>query len=169
MRQKHDFGQLPGHHVQIDVKFIAPLTRSRLLVPPARQLWTPARARRKRYYQYTAIDNGMRLRVLRIYEHTPGRRRHRRHQAVQRQARRVGELLQLPSPARRPRRPDTLRNASSRRPRPSPTIYTGCTPTEPGSSPLGPSTARAAALLDGSLGRSANPALSSAAEYLRLR
>jgi transposase InsO family protein len=40
----------PGHHVQVDVKFIEPLPRSR-----------------KRYYQYTAIDDCTRIRVLRIY------------------------------------------------------------------------------------------------------
>jgi transposase len=43
--------QLPGHQVQIDVKFIAPI----------------AGARAKRYYQFTAIDDCTRLRVLRIY------------------------------------------------------------------------------------------------------
>ena len=42
---------LPGHQVQIDVKFIEPV----------------AGARKKRYYQYTAIDDCTRLRVLRIY------------------------------------------------------------------------------------------------------
>ena len=42
---------LPGHQVQIDVKFIAPLAGSR-----------------KRHYQFTAIDDCTRLRVLRIYE-----------------------------------------------------------------------------------------------------
>jgi transposase InsO family protein len=41
----------PGHRVQVDVKFIAPLTGVR-----------------KRYYQFTAIDDCTRLRVLRIYE-----------------------------------------------------------------------------------------------------
>ena len=45
--------QRPGHSVQIDVKFIEPI-----LTGPAR---------RKRYYQYTAIDDCTRLRVLRIY------------------------------------------------------------------------------------------------------
>jgi len=45
--------QRPGHHVQIDVKFIEPITAGP--------------ARRKRYYQYTAIDDCTRLRVLRIY------------------------------------------------------------------------------------------------------
>jgi transposase InsO family protein len=43
--------QLPGHQVQIDVKFIAPIKG----VP------------RKKYYQFTAIDDCTRLRVLRIY------------------------------------------------------------------------------------------------------
>jgi transposase-like protein len=41
----------PGHHVQIDVKFLEPL---------------PGVGRRK-YYQYTAIDDCTRLRVLRVY------------------------------------------------------------------------------------------------------
>lgn len=45
--------QRPGHHVQIDVKFIEPITTGP--------------HRRKRYYQYTAIDDCTRLRVLRIY------------------------------------------------------------------------------------------------------
>jgi len=40
----------PGHQVQIDVKFIAPLQGSR-----------------KKHYQFTAIDDCTRLRVLRIY------------------------------------------------------------------------------------------------------
>jgi transposase InsO family protein len=41
----------PGHRVQIDVKFIAPLPGSR-----------------RKHYQFTAIDDCTRLRVLRIYE-----------------------------------------------------------------------------------------------------
>jgi transposase InsO family protein len=41
----------PGHQVQIDVKFIAPLKGSR-----------------KRYYQFTAIDDCTRVRVLRLYD-----------------------------------------------------------------------------------------------------
>lgn len=45
--------QRPGHHVQIDVKFIEPIAA--------------ATGRRKRYYQYTAIDDCTRLRVLRAY------------------------------------------------------------------------------------------------------
>jgi transposase InsO family protein len=43
--------QLPGHQVQIDVKFIEPIKG----------------APRKKYYQYTAIDDCTRIRVLRIY------------------------------------------------------------------------------------------------------
>jgi hypothetical protein len=45
---------LPGHRVQTDVKFIQPLACS------------PPRSRRK-YYQFTAIDDFTWLRVLRIY------------------------------------------------------------------------------------------------------
>jgi transposase len=41
---------LPGHRVQLDVKFIAPLAGSR-----------------RKHYQFTAIDDCTRLRVLRIY------------------------------------------------------------------------------------------------------
>ena len=43
--------QQPGHAVQIDVKFIEPI-----------------KGVRKKHYQYTAIDDCTRLRVLRIYE-----------------------------------------------------------------------------------------------------
>ena len=43
--------QLPGHQVQIDVKFIQPLKG----------------APRRKFYQFTAIDDCTRLRVLRIY------------------------------------------------------------------------------------------------------
>lgn len=42
---------LPGHQLQIDVKFIAPVG-----------------GRKRRFYQFTAIDDCTRLRVLRIYE-----------------------------------------------------------------------------------------------------
>ena len=41
----------PGHQVQIDVKFVAPLNGSR-----------------KKHYQFTAIDDCTRIRVLRIYD-----------------------------------------------------------------------------------------------------
>jgi hypothetical protein len=40
----------PGHQVQIGVKFVAPLG-----------------GRKRRYYQFTAIDDCTRLRILRIY------------------------------------------------------------------------------------------------------
>ena len=43
--------QQPGHAVQIDIKFIEPI-----------------KGKRKKHYQYTAIDDCTRLRVLRIYE-----------------------------------------------------------------------------------------------------
>ncbi|MFF3380510.1 hypothetical protein ACFYXF_47135 [Streptomyces sp. NPDC002680] len=49
--------QLPGHRVQIDVKFIEPLTS----MPQGR------RGGRNKYFQFTAIDDRTRLRVLRIY------------------------------------------------------------------------------------------------------
>jgi transposase len=42
---------LPGHRVQVDVKFIAPLKGSR-----------------KKHYQFTAIDDCTRIRVLRVYD-----------------------------------------------------------------------------------------------------
>ena len=42
---------LPGHQIQIDVKFIAPVG-----------------GRKKRFYQFTAIDDCTRIRVLRIYD-----------------------------------------------------------------------------------------------------
>jgi transposase InsO family protein len=42
---------MPGHRVQLDVKFIAPLKGSR-----------------KKHYQFTAIDDCTRIRVLRIYD-----------------------------------------------------------------------------------------------------
>jgi hypothetical protein len=43
---------LPGHRIQIDVKFIQPL---------------PGTPKPKKYYEFTAIDDCTRLRVLRIY------------------------------------------------------------------------------------------------------
>jgi transposase InsO family protein len=48
--------QLPGHRVQVDVKFIEPLSKA------------AGGRRKKRYYQFTAIDDCTRLRVLRIYQ-----------------------------------------------------------------------------------------------------
>jgi len=44
---------LPGHRVQLDVKFIGPL---------------PGASKPKKYDQFTAIDDCTRLRVLRIYD-----------------------------------------------------------------------------------------------------
>jgi len=43
--------QLPGHRVQVDVKFLEPLPGTR-----------------KKHYQFTAIDDCTRIRVLRIYD-----------------------------------------------------------------------------------------------------
>ena len=44
--------QVPGHHIQIDVKFLALTTKDN---------------RRLRRYQYTAIDDATRVRALKIY------------------------------------------------------------------------------------------------------
>ena len=52
---------LPGHRIQVDVKFIEPLAGSR----------------KKKYYQFTAIDDCTRIRVLRIYP------RNNQHSAIQ--------------------------------------------------------------------------------------
>jgi transposase len=46
--------QLPGHQIQIDVKFVDAIQGS---------------GRRKKFYQFTAIDDCTRLRVLRLYPH----------------------------------------------------------------------------------------------------
>jgi transposase InsO family protein len=46
--------QLPGHQIQIDVKFVDAI---------------PGSGRRKKFYQFTAIDDCTRLRVLRLYPH----------------------------------------------------------------------------------------------------
>jgi transposase InsO family protein len=51
--------QLPGHRVQIDVKFIEPIQ--------AAAQATKGPQRRRKFYQFTAIDDCTRLRVLRIY------------------------------------------------------------------------------------------------------
>jgi hypothetical protein len=53
--------QQPGHRVQIDVKFIEALTSSTSTGAQARS------GRRGKYYQFTAIDDCTRLRVLRVY------------------------------------------------------------------------------------------------------
>lgn len=64
--------QQPGHQVQIDVKFVEPLPKATdkgVSLTTAEP--TPARpklpGRRGMFYQYTAIDDCTRLRVLRIY------------------------------------------------------------------------------------------------------
>jgi hypothetical protein len=55
--------QVPGHHVQVDVKF---LTLKRKKGAPVRR------------YQYTAIDDATRVRALKIYRrHTQARSRRR--------------------------------------------------------------------------------------------
>jgi transposase InsO family protein len=46
--------QRPGHQLQIDVKFVEPIT-------------TDTSQRKRKFYQYTAIDDCTRLRILRIY------------------------------------------------------------------------------------------------------
>lgn len=43
---------LPGHRIQIDVKFVTPISGGK----------------KKKYYQFTAIDDCTRLRILRIYD-----------------------------------------------------------------------------------------------------
>jgi transposase len=53
IRWKRYEKQRPGHQLQVDVKFIEPLGQKGL--------------RRKKYYQFTAIDDCTRLRILRAY------------------------------------------------------------------------------------------------------
>ena len=53
VRWKRYEKQRPGHQLQVDVKFIEPLGQKGM--------------RRKKYYQFTAIDDCTRLRVLRAY------------------------------------------------------------------------------------------------------
>jgi transposase InsO family protein len=53
-RWKRSGKPLPGHRVQLDVEFIAPLAGSSPRSP-------------RRYYQFTAVDDCTRLRVLRTY------------------------------------------------------------------------------------------------------
>lgn len=54
--------QVPGHHIQLDVKFLT------LQAPDGRRV---------RRYQYTAIDDATRIRALKIY------RRHTQANAIQ--------------------------------------------------------------------------------------
>jgi IS30 family transposase len=64
--------QQPGHRVQIDVKFIEPLPSAAPGPTSTSTTGTPANSRprvgrRNKYYQFTAIDDCTRLRVLRVY------------------------------------------------------------------------------------------------------
>jgi len=52
LRWKRYEKQRPGHQLQVDVKFIEPLGQT---------------GRRRKFYQFTAIDDCTRLRVLRAY------------------------------------------------------------------------------------------------------
>lgn len=56
--------QRPGHQVQVDVKFVEPLPKAAATGVPIR-----TGSRRGKFYQYTAIDDCTRLRVLKIYPH----------------------------------------------------------------------------------------------------
>jgi transposase InsO family protein len=64
LRWKRYEKQRPGHQVQIDVKFIEPLHKAKATGVP----FTPA-DRRGKFFQYTAIDDCTRLRVLKVYRH----------------------------------------------------------------------------------------------------
>ncbi|MFE3584609.1 hypothetical protein ACFXOJ_35570 [Streptomyces vinaceus] len=60
--------QQPGNQVQIDVEFIESIglaEQTSAAAPVTRTL--PKRRRRAKYYQFTAVDDCTRLRVLRIY------------------------------------------------------------------------------------------------------
>ncbi|MFJ5026164.1 helix-turn-helix domain-containing protein [Streptomyces goshikiensis] len=60
--------KLPGNRVQIDVKFIEPVGLPEQAPPSAPVTGSlPKRRRRAKCYQFTAIDDCTRLRVLRIY------------------------------------------------------------------------------------------------------
>ena len=60
--------QQPGHRVQIDVKFIEPLTSATASTTSGSSAGSEVRSgRRDKYYQFTAIDDCTRIRVLRIY------------------------------------------------------------------------------------------------------
>ncbi|MEV3927309.1 hypothetical protein AB0K41_40920, partial [Actinomadura coerulea] len=69
-RYKRYEKQLPGNRVQIDVKFIEPLDVPNPPPTPVASPITgkaPKQRRRAKYYQFSAIDDRTRLRVLRIY------------------------------------------------------------------------------------------------------
>jgi transposase InsO family protein len=54
--------QRPGHQVQIDVKFVDPLPRAGKTGVPLKPI-----GRRGKFYQFTAIDDCTRLRIMKIY------------------------------------------------------------------------------------------------------
>jgi hypothetical protein len=64
LRWKRYEKQRPGHQLQVDVKFTEPLGQT---------------GRRKKYYQFTAIDDCTRLRVLRAYPGCDPEDRYRVH------------------------------------------------------------------------------------------
>jgi transposase len=54
--------QRPGHQVQIDVKFVEPLPKAGKTGVPLKPV-----GRRGKFYQFTAIDDCTRLRIMKIY------------------------------------------------------------------------------------------------------
>jgi transposase len=62
LRWKRYEKQRPGHHVQVDVKFVEALPQA-----GATGVAIKPTGRRGKFYQYTAIDDCTRLRVLKIY------------------------------------------------------------------------------------------------------
>jgi transposase InsO family protein len=61
--------QRPGHHVQIDVKFVEPLPAAGSVgaAKPGSEPQLRPVGRRGKFYQFTAIDDCTRLRIMRIY------------------------------------------------------------------------------------------------------
>jgi hypothetical protein len=102
---------LPGHRVQVDVKFIEPLLGSR-----------------KKFYQYTAIDDCTRIRVLRIYprNNQKSSRSSRRTTGPSFRARSTGIGSTVASVASTSSRSRPGSTAKSRVPTGSTTRSTGC-------------------------------------------
>lgn len=67
--------QQPGHRVQIDVKFIEPLPGTSTAPSVTSAKPVAALGRRRKYYQFTAIDDCTRLRVLKSTRRTTRRPR----------------------------------------------------------------------------------------------
>jgi transposase InsO family protein len=65
LRWKRYEKQQPGHRVQVDVKFVEPLPAA---AGGAKPEVKPA-GKRGKFYQYTAIDDCTRLRIMKIYPH----------------------------------------------------------------------------------------------------